>query len=207
MTTHQPTISTANPRLPVIRLALSTVAAGALGALVVVAYSPFSAATAAFSPPLYALVAGAYSIVPFLARRLLGYPWAATAVGCIAALLSAPISPIGLLIIVPFAAAGAAYDSVIWALTRARRERDTPTWIFVVAALVSALVLFLVSLPVLSPNHRIPMILAATLGGRVAGQLAASALAGLITGLVLRVGIGRRNPRSDRGLIAYRPER
>lgn len=192
MTTHQPTVSTASRSLSIIQLLLSTVAAAAVGALVVVAYSPFSAATAAFSPPLYALVAGAYSVVPFLARRFLGYPWAATVVGCLAALLSAPVSPIGLLIIVPFVGAGAAYDSVIWAFTRVGRKRDVPAWFFVVAALVSALVLFLVSLPVLSPNHRVPVILAATLGARAAGQLAASAAAGLITRMLFRIGGGRR---------------
>jgi hypothetical protein len=191
MTTHPPTVS-ASRRLSIIELLLSTVAAGAVGALVVVAYSPFSAATAAFSPPLYALVAGAYSVVPFLARRFLGYPWAATVVGCLAALLSAQVSPIGLLIVVLFVGAGAAYDSVIWAFTKVRRERDAPAWVFVVAALVSALVLFLVSLPVLSPNHRIPVILAATLGARAVGQLAASAAAGLITRMLLRIGRGRR---------------
>ncbi|WP_295118144.1 hypothetical protein [uncultured Leifsonia sp.] len=66
------------------------------------------------------MIAGAYSVFPFLARRLLGYRWAATVVGCLAGVLSAPISPIGLLIVVPFVAAGAAYDAVVWAITSLR---------------------------------------------------------------------------------------
>jgi hypothetical protein len=190
--------STSVRRLSLLQLVLGTVAAGSASALVVVAFSPFSAATAAFSPPLYALIAGAYSIVPFLARRYLDYRWAATVVGIVAAILSAPVSPIGILIVVLFVGAGAAYDAVIWVFAGDRAGRATPAWIYVVAAVVSALVLFLVSYPVLSPAHRVPMILAATFGGRVIGQLTASALAGLGARLLLRAGDRRSAYRLSR---------
>ncbi|MCI0159384.1 hypothetical protein KNO15_22000 [Leifsonia shinshuensis] len=179
-------------RQSLLQQVLGTAGAGAAGALVVVAFSPFSAATAAFSPPLYALIAGAYSIVPFLARRLLGYPWAATTVGIVAAVLAAPFSPIGMLIVVLFVGAGAAYDSVSWALTRGRADRVAPAWVSVVAALVSALVLFLVSFPVLSPEHRVPLILAATFGGRAIGQVGAVAIAGGVGRLLGRRGGAER---------------
>ncbi len=205
MTTYQ-SARTSTRRLPLLQLLLGAAAAGVAGALVVVAFSPFSAATAAFPPPLYALLAGAYSIVPFAARRLLDYRWAATAVGVLAALLSAPFSPIGLLIVVLFVGAGAAYDSVLWALTRVRADRHVPAWMCVLAALVSALVLFLVSFPVLSPAHRVPIILAATFGGRVVGQLAALALAGVVTHLLLlRFGADRPKTRVSRRTSAHRP--
>ncbi len=184
-------------RRSLLHLLLGTAAAGAASALVVVAFSPFSAATAAFSPPLYALIAGAYSIVPFLARRLLGYTWAATTVGIVAAVLAAPFSPIGLLIVVVFVGAGASFDSVSWALTRGRGDQIVPAWVSVVAALVSALVLFLVSFPVLSPAHRVPLILAATFGGRVVGQLAAVAVAGVVGRLLVHWNGDERSKTGD----------
>jgi hypothetical protein len=123
--------------------------------------------------------------VPFLARRLLDYRWATTAVGVVAAIFSAPISPIGFLIVVLFVGAGAAYDSVLWVFTWFRADRRPPAWVHVVGALVSALVLFLVSFPVLSPAHRVPLILAATFGARAAGQLVALAGAGGVSRLLL----------------------
>lgn len=182
----------ADRRLTVLQLVLSIVAAGAASALVVLAFSPFSAATAAFSAPLYAVIAGAYSVFPFLARRLLGYRWAATVVGCLAGVLSAPISPIGLLIVVPFVGAGAAYDAVVWAVTSLRHGAKPSEWVFVVAAVVSALVLFLVSLPVLSPSNRgLPAFLLAVLAARLVGQLGASALAGIVARVLLRFGARR----------------
>ena len=179
-------VRTTGRPLSVLRPVLGTAAAGAAGALVVVAVSPFSAATAAFSPPLYALTAGAYSVVPFLARRRLGDAWAATEVGVVAAVFAAPFRPIGLLSVVLFVGAGAAYDSVLWCVARGRADRSAPAWAYVVAALVSALVLFLVSYPVLSPAHRVPLILAATFAGRAVGQLVAAGAAAAIGRLLLR---------------------
>jgi len=191
MTAHQHSTA-ADRRLSVLQLVFSIVAAGAASALVVLAFSPFSAATAAFSAPLYAVIAGGYSVFPFLARRLLGYRWAATVVGCLAGVLSAPISPIGLLIVVPFVGAGAAYDSVVWAITSLRRGTRDSEWVFVLAAVVSALVLFLVSLPVLSPSNRgLPAFLVAVFAGRLVGQLAASALAGIVARVLRRFGARR----------------
>jgi hypothetical protein len=191
MTAHQHSTA-ADRRLSVLQLVFSIVAAGAASALVVLAFSPFSAATAAFSAPLYGVIAGGYSVFPFLARRLLGYRWAATVVGCLAGVLSAPISPIGLLIVVPFVGAGAAYDSVVWAITSLRRGARDSEWVFVLAAVVSALVLFLVSLPVLSPSNRgLSAFLLAVFGGRLVGQLAASALAGIVARVLRRFGARR----------------
>ncbi|WP_249776712.1 hypothetical protein [Leifsonia sp. C5G2] len=177
-------------RLSLLHVVVSVVMAGAATALVVLAFSPFSAATAAFSAPLYAVVAGGYSVFPFLARRVLGFRWAATAAGTVAGLLSAPISPIGLLIVVPFVAGGAAYDATIWALARFRRDGRTPECVFAAAAAVSALVLFLVSMPVMT--NRAPLFLLAVLGGRLAGQSAASALAGLAARVASRRGSAGR---------------
>ncbi|MEN2738502.1 hypothetical protein ABCS02_11990 [Microbacterium sp. X-17] len=190
MTTHQG-VRAPDRRLSLHAMLLWTVAAGAAGAVVVAAFSPFSAATAAFSPPLYALLAGAYSFFPFLVRRVLGYPWAATAAGVVAGALSAPLSPIGVLVLVPFVAGGAAYDTVLWAVARIRRGQRTPAWAYAVAAVASALVLLVVSLPLLSPVHQLPFALAAVFAGRVAGQLTASGLAGVAGRRLLRAGTDR----------------
>lgn len=192
--TSFPHSTAAARRVPVLQLVLSIVAAGAASAVVVWGFSPFSAATAVFSPPLYAVIAGAYSFFPFLVRRALGFRWAATSVGVVAGVLSAPVSPIGLLIVVPFVGAGAAYDAVAWGMSRLRRGPGDAEWVFVVAALVSALVLFLVSLPVLDPAGRGELLfLAPILGGRIVGQLAASAAAGLATRALGRFGGHRRS--------------
>jgi len=182
MSSVHPAATIADRRLAVFRLALSLLLAGVGSALVVLAFSPFSAATAAFSAPLYAVVAGGYSLFPFLARQLLGVRWAATGTGAIAGVLSAPISPIGLLIVVPFVGAGAAFDATVWALGRSAGLRRRPEGVFLVAALISALVLFLVSLPVINPVDRgTPVFLLAVLGGRVVGQVAATlAAAGIV---------------------------
>lgn len=187
MTVRQPAIPVQIPQAVRVPRLLAGAAAGVAGALVVVCCSPFSVAFAAFSPPLYAVVAGAYSIMPFLARGLLGYRWAATLVGCFAGLLAAPVSPIGFLLVIPFAGAGAAYDSTLWAFTKNRPSAYVPGWILVVGALLSALILFLVSLPVMSPPDRMAGVLAATLAGRVVGQLAAAALAGVLVRMLRRV--------------------
>lgn len=192
LTTHEHSAAV-DRRLTLLRTASTIVVAGVASALVVLAFSPFSAATAAFSAPLYGVIAGGYSVFPFLARRLLGHRWATTVVGCVAGILSAPISPIGLLIVVPFVAGGAAYDAAIWAVSALRRSSRESERVHAAAAVVSALVLFLVSLPVLSPANRdLPVFLLAVFGGRLVGQLTASTLAGSAARLLLRVGPRRR---------------
>jgi hypothetical protein len=191
MTSYQHSASTVR-RVSLLRLVLSIIAAGAASAVVVAAFSPFSAAAAAFSPTLYAVMAGAYSFFPFLVRRALGFRWAATSVGAVAGVLSAAVSPIGLLIVVPFVGAGAAYDAVVWAISRLRRNGRDAEWVFIAAAVVSAVVLFLVSLPVFTPANRgMLLFLVPVLGGRLVGQLAASFAAGLATRTLARFG-GRR---------------
>lgn len=185
-----PEATAADRRLSLLQVLVSVVIAGVASALVVLAFSPYSAATAAFSAPLYAVVAGGYSVFPFLARRVLGFRWAATAAGMVAGMLSAPISPVGVLIVVPFVAGGAAYDATIWAFSRFGRDGRSSEWVFVTAAAVSALVLFLVSMPVMT--NRGPLFLLAVLGGRLVGQVAASTLAGLAARLALRRGPAAR---------------
>lgn len=168
------------------RVLLVTAAFGALGALVLILVAPFTSALAALFPPAYALAAGVHSILPFLARRLLGFRWAATLVGVFVGLLSIGFTPLGVLIVVPLALSGLGFDVTLRLLGRRRPARETH---YLCAGVASAVVLFLVSLPVMSPDDLAPWIVSLTLLGRIAGQLGAVLLSGLIAPRVLRAGI------------------
>ncbi len=169
------------------RTLLLIAAFGALGAVLLTLLAPATGALAAAAPPAYALVAGVHSILPFLARRLLGFSWAATAVGAFVGILSVGSTALGILVVVPLVVSGAVFDTVVLVLRRRLRGEA----VFAVAAVVSAVALFLVSLPVMSPEHLGPVVMALTFGGRVAGQLAAWAVSAVIARRVLRAGILR----------------
>lgn len=170
------------------RTLLLIAAFGALGAVLMALVAPFTSVLAAAAPPLYALLAGIHSVLPFLARRLLGARWAATSVGAFVGILSVGSTPLGLLIVVPLVVSGAAFDASLLVLERRGRGSERS---FAVAALASAVALFLVSLPVMSPEHLGAVVLTLTLAGRAAGQLAAWALSAVVAGRVRRAGILR----------------
>jgi hypothetical protein len=174
------------------RTFLIIAAFGANGAILLAAIAPFTASLAAVSPPLYALVAGVHSVLPFTARRLLAFPAAATLVGLFVGVLAGPFSPIGLLVIVPLVSSGAAYDLTLALLRRwepAGMAAEAPR---LIAGAVSAGALFAVSLPVMSPEHLLPPVLLATLAARLAGQLLAVTVSGRLAILLRRAGIARR---------------
>lgn len=179
---------------------------GAVGALLLIVVAPFTALTAAFSPPLYGLIAGMHSILPFFARRALGFRFAATAVSASVGFLGGAFTPIGFLIMIPLALTGFSYDLALIATGETRTSGSWSRWRHPFAACVSGGMLFLVSLPVFSPEDLAWPILAATLGARVIGQMAASLLAGVLARRVERAGIVRPEPgngsvgrRADRG--------
>ncbi|WP_136707100.1 hypothetical protein [Agromyces sp. H66] len=149
---------------------------------------PFAAGLAAASPPGYAVLAGLYSLMPFTARRFTDVGGAATLTALFSGLLVAAFSPIGVLMLVPLLFSAATFDGVLW-LGRSR-SGSTPdsAWVFIAAA-ASAASLFLVSLPVFSTEHLTPVFLGLTALGRLAGQLAAAAVAlGLVRQLA-RAGV------------------
>lgn len=180
-------ISVVTTQRATTRTLLLIAAFGALGAVVLTLVAPATTALAATAPPAYALVAGIHSILPFLARRLLGFRWAATAVGAFVGLLSVGSTALGILVVVPLVVAGAVFDAT--ALLLHRRVRGEG--VFALAAFASAVALFLVSLPVMSPEHLGPVVMALTFGGRVAGQLGAWAVSALVARRVLSAGILR----------------
>lgn len=162
----------------------------ALAAVQVLAFallSPLMAALAPASPPLYALAAGIHSVMPFLARLLTATPGTATLTGLFTGLLATAFTPIGPLVIAPMVVAGLAFDLVLpW-----RRGPQPPLWRMALAAATAGAALFLVSLPVFSAEHLTVPVLAATLLGRVAGEVGAAACA-----VALRLALGRRGVRS-----------
>lgn len=170
------------------RALLIIAAFGALGTLVLILVSPLTALLAAFFPPAYAVAAGVHSILPFLARRLVGFPWSTTIAFALVGLLASGFTPLGVLVLIPLVLSGAGFDLTLMLLGRRGPLRP---WHYVVGALVTAVLLFLVSLPVMSPDDLAAPILLLTLVGRVVGQLAAAGIAWAIGTRVLRAGIMR----------------
>lgn len=164
---------------------------GAIGALLLLAVTPITVLLAATFPPAYALAAGVHSILPYLARRLLALPFAATLVALIVGVLSSASTPLGVLVIVSLLAGALPFDVTLALFARVRGRLRRFDW--VLAAAASAVVLFLVSLPVFSPEHVTPFILIGAFVGRLLGQLGALGIAWLIAERVWRAGIRRRS--------------
>lgn len=167
--------------------ALMIIAAfAALGALLLILIAPVTGFLAALFPPAYAVAAGIHSILPLLARRLVGFPWTTTVASALVGILAIGFTPLGVLIVIPLVVTGAGFDVTLLLLARRNEPR---LWHFLVAALVTAALLFLVSLPVFSPRDLTPWILLLTLAGRIVGQLAAAGVAWAIGQSVLAAGI------------------
>jgi hypothetical protein len=161
---------------------------------------PFTGALAAILPPAYAVLAGVHSILLFAARLYTGQSGAATITAMITGLLIAAASPIGLLVIVPLAVAGASFDVALSALglVATRKRSISPVVSALIAGAVSALALFAVSLPVFSAEHLAAGMLMLTLIGRVIGQIAAAYAAVVLLRMLARAGV-RGRPRSENG--------
>jgi hypothetical protein len=154
---------------------------------------PLLTTLAPLAPPAYALVAGAHSVMPFLARRVTGVAGSAIVTSGIAALLVIPSSSSGFIAAIPVLLAGVTIDLMLWrpASTKHREVR------YLVAAAVTAIVLWAVSLAVFSPAHLTPMIIIGTLAGRLGGELLAVVLSRILASALSRAGIGGRRHPSD----------
>lgn len=169
----------------------------ALQALLYLAVSPLVLTLASAFPPAYALAAGVYSVMLFTARLFIGRDGAATLTSAITGALIAAVSPVGLLVFVVLVTSAGVFDLVLYIAGR-RSSRSPSRRVTLVAAALSAVALFLVSLPVFSAAHLTVGFLTATLACRVLGQLAAVALARGIVASLIRAGVRATGvPRSD----------
>lgn len=166
---------------------------GALAAVQVMLFlaaAPLLVSLPPISPPLYAVVAGVHSLMPFLARRIVPAFGAATLTGLIAGLVIAAISPIGLIVTFFIAVPCVVFDAVV-SLMGVPSEgpwwrRELP---FVIAAAAAGAVVFAVGLPAFSPAHLVPPIVLGSLVGRIVGETCAALLTGRVAAALRRAGI------------------
>lgn len=173
-------------RVPTSALLVSA-ALGAIQALVFLAIVPVTGVLAAASPPAYALVAAVHTLLPLLARVVTRTPGTATLTAFVAGVLTVAVSPIGLLGMIPLLLGGLVLDLVL----PLRRDVRVTAGRLLLAGAVTGVTLFLVALPVFSPEHLVPTVLVATLIARVAGEVA---VAGVVIGvrrLLARAGVVR----------------
>lgn len=163
-------------------------ALGAVQALVFVAVVPVTGVLAVASPPAYALVAAVHTTLPLLARVITRAPGMAVLTAFIAGVLTVAVSPIGPLGVVPLLLGALAIE-----VTLPRRgQGPVPSWRILLAGAVAGVVLFLVALPVFSPEHLLPGVLGATFAARIVGELVVAAGVIGIRRLLARAGVADR---------------
>lgn len=160
---------------------------GAIQALVFLAVVPVTSVLAAASPPAYALVAAVHTALPFLARVITRVPGIAALAAFVTGVLTVAVSPIGLLGVVPLVLGGVVLDLAL----PLRRDVPVSSSRILLAAAVTGVALFLVALPVFSPEHLVPPVLVATLLCRIAGELVVAGLVIAVRRLLRRAGVAR----------------
>lgn len=177
MSRQSRSLGTSRSRLTT-RVLLICAALAAVQALVSLAVFPVTPAIAAVAPPAYALIAAVHSVMPFLARILTRASWTATITAAVAGVLIWPFSAIGPLVVVALVAGAASFDLALLGTARPRSRR------LLLGTVLAGVVLFVISLPVFSPDHLTPVILGATLVCRVLGEtVALLAARALVAGL------------------------
>lgn len=180
------------------RVLLTCAALAAVAVLVTLPLVPFLGLLAAASPPAYALLAGIHAVAPLVARRYTGVAGATILTSLLVGLVLAAFSPLGIVALVPLLAFALTVDGMLWLLARTGRRMLRPEARLLIAAAVSGLVLFAVSLPVFSPEHLAPGILVLTLACRVLAQTLAAVVALAIVRMLNRAGIRSRSAGADR---------
>lgn len=175
--------STTRPAAPT-RALLIAAAFAALQTGLFLAVLPVLSVTAPTAPPVYALIAGVNTVLPFLARVVTRTPGTATITAAVAAVLVVALSPLGLIAAVPLLATGVVFDLICGRSSVSNRR-------LVVGAAVVAVVLFGLSLAVFSPEHLAPWMLAATLAGRLVGEGVAVVVVIAVARLLRRAGVAR----------------
>ncbi|UAJ80111.1 hypothetical protein IT072_03410 [Leifsonia sp. ZF2019] len=160
---------------------------GAINSLLMLSLFPVVTTLALVAPPLYALVAAAFSILPYTMRRLWGAPFSATLVAFISGLLSSAFSSIGFLAMIPIALGAVIFDLVAPRATHP--GAPGAEWRWLVASFASGASLFAISLTVFSADHMTPVVVIATAVARLGGQAAAILVAGSLARSLRRAGI------------------
>jgi hypothetical protein len=174
-------------RLPSTRVLLICAALAAVQVGVFLALAPALVSLPALSPPLYAVLAGAHSVMIFLAPRVTGARGAATITALVAGLVIAASSPIGLFVTLLILVPGVVVDLAL--LIPGRRSARTTELRYLAGALVAAAVLFTVSLPAFSGDHLTAWILIGAAAGRLVGEGLAYVCARALGAGLARAGI------------------
>ena len=157
---------------------------GGLTAMATVALASAMATIATLSPPLYALVAGYTAIAPLLALRIVRRPGAAMVTALCCAIIAWPFNALGVLLLVALLAPALAMDAV-YAL-RGRLGERAALW---AGAGAAAVVIFALSLPVISPEQLTLTLVVLTLIGRLTSYAIACAVSGAIARALRRAGV------------------
>jgi len=173
---------------PPTRVLLACAALAGVHTLIHLALLPLLSVLAPASPPLYALVASAHSLMPFLARRLTGTRGSATLTSGIAAVFVVATSSLGVLAMVPLLLTGAVIDATLWSRDSAGRRSEAR---YIVAGAAVGVALWAVSLLVFSPEHLTPAIIVGTALARLVGELAIVSCSRLLAVALGRAGVGR----------------
>lgn len=183
-----------NTGASVTRAYLQIAAFAATQALIIIVLVPITGSIAAWSPPVYALVAFLQTLLLFAARRFTGIRWGATLAAGITALICGPFTAIGWLLAVPLIAAAVLFDLVIRIGERRRWSTGRDS---VVAGIVIGAALFAVSLPVMSAEHLALPVLALTLLARIVATGTGAFLSALLVRRLERVGVRAHRARTD----------
>ncbi|SEB94540.1 hypothetical protein SAMN04489806_2195 [Paramicrobacterium humi] len=178
--------TTAAPQRRVASRTLLVIAAlGAVTAVILAALTPFTTAVAWTSPVAYAAVAGIHQILPTLAGLLTRWWGAIPLTAVIAAALAFPFSTLGILLFPALALPALAIGLAIKAT--GCRWASRSRW--ALASLAGAIMIFALSLPIISPDLLTPTLIALVFVARVASALAATALALLLQRALHSAGI------------------
>ncbi|WP_309127030.1 hypothetical protein [Microbacterium sp.] len=186
MTQQERAAAAAPATVGLTRRHLQIAAFAAVQALPIIALSPVTPHIAAWSPPVYAAVAGLQTLFVFAARRMVGLRWAASLTAVITAVLVGPFNAVGWLIAVPLVVAGASFDLMLRLLSRSTSPSAVQ---HVLTGAVVGTALFGISLPVMSAEHLMPGLLLATWAARIVASAAGSWLAARIVSGLARAGV------------------
>ena len=171
------------------RALLTSAAIGALAGLLVVALTPLTSLLAVTSPALYALVASIHMLGPLVAAAWLARPGAATLTALVSGLVALPLTTLGPLLVLALVIPAAVMDLALAALGHRARS-----WPWLVAAVVGALVMSAITIPVIDARVLSPVLVMLVVAARLVAFIGVALGARLVARRLGAVGI-RPSPR------------